>query len=326
MGRYLIRRTLFGILVLVVITQVTFFIFIKLPPGDPAYRLAGKDKSDEVLAQIRHNIGLDQGYWVMYGRFVKGLVPWPGEADEFLDPDIYYSWSNKVEVKEEIVERLPVTVTLTIGAVILWLLMGIPLGILSAVKRRSAADRAGMTFALLGVSIPTFVLGLLLNYVFWYKLGWAPPTGFDLGDSLWQSVWEGKFLLAWITLAVTSAAFYTRVVRGNMLETLSEDYIRTARAKGLSERRVTYKHALRASLTPVVTMLGLDIAGLLGGAVITENIFNLRGIGDYALASLDLTDFPAVMAVTILAAFFIVVANLIVDVIYAALDPRVRYA
>jgi peptide/nickel transport system permease protein len=322
MGRYLIRRTLFGILVLWIISVLTFLIFIKLPPGDPARRLAGKSATPERLAQIRHNLGLDQPVLVQYTRFAKGLVPLPGF---WLDEDVYYSWGNEVPVKDEIVERFPITATLTLGAAALWLLMGIPLGIISAVKRRSIADRAGMVFALFGVSVPTFWLGLVLLYVFWFKLGWAPPSGLDTRAPLWQSVLEGKFILAWVTLAVTSAAFYTRVVRSNMLETLTEDYIRTARAKGLSERRVTYKHAMRSSLTPVVTMLGLDVAGLLGGAVITEKVFNLQGLGGYVLDRLTLLDFPAVMAVTILSAFFIVTANLIVDILYAALDPRVRY-
>jgi peptide/nickel transport system permease protein len=257
-----------------------------------------------------------------YQRFASGLIPWPGL---FLNDNVYYSWVNHVSVRSKIAQTLPVTAMLTIGSVVLWLLIGIPIGILSAVRRRSLADRASMVFALFGVSIPDFWLGLLLIYVFFYKLRWAPPTGFDIGDSVWQSVLKGKFLLAWITLAVTSAAYYVRIVRGNMLEALSEDYIRTARAKGLPERSVTYKHALRASLTPVVTMLGLDIAGLLGGVVITENVFSLPGLGVYALQSLYNQDFPAVMAFTVVAAMFIVVANLIVDVIYAWLDPRVRY-
>ena len=167
---------------------------------------------------------------------------------------------------------------------------------------------------------------MVLIYVFFYRLGWAPPTGLEIGASLWQSIFQGKFLLAWITLAVTSAAFYARMVRGNMLEVLSEDYTRTARAKGLSERRVVYKHGLRAALTPVVTMVGLDIAFLLGGAVIVEQVFLLPGLGIYALQSLLDTNYPGVMAVTIVGALFIVTANLVVDVIYAALDPRVRYS
>jgi peptide/nickel transport system permease protein len=322
MGRYLIRRTLFMILVLWIISVVTFLIFMKLPPGDPARRLAGKVTTPQILDQIRENIGLDKPLVVQYGRFAKGLIPLPGL---WLDPTVYYSWSNQVAVKDEIVQRLPVTAWLTAGAAILWLLMGIPLGILSAVKRRTLADRAGMIFALIGVSAPTFWLGLIFLYVFFFKLQWAPPSGFDVGASTFQSVMDGKFILAWITLAITSAAFYTRIVRGNMLEVLSEDYIRTARAKGLPERTVTYKHALRASLTPVVTMLGLDIAGLLGGAVITEQVFGLPGLGNYAIDRLNALDFPPVMGVTIIAAIFIVVANLVVDIVYAALDPRVRY-
>jgi peptide/nickel transport system permease protein len=322
MGRYLIRRVLFGILVLWIISVLTFLIFVKLPPGDPARRLAGKAATPENIERIRTSLGLNEPIPVQYLKFAKGLVPLPGF---WLDEDVYYSYANNVPVKDEIAERLPVTVYLAIGGVILWLLIGIPTGIVSAVKRRSFADRAAMLFALLGVSLPTFWLGMVLIFVFFYQLGIAPPTGFDVGASAWESVLDGKFILAWIALAITSAAFYARMVRGNMLEVLSEDYTRTARAKGLTERRVIYKHGLRAALTPVVTMLGLDIAFLLGGAVITEQVFALPGLGNYALESLTSTDYPGVMAVTILAAVFIVVANLVVDVVYAALDPRVRF-
>lgn len=322
MGRYLIRRTLFMILVLWIISILTFLIFMKLPPGDPARRLAGKATNEQILAQIRENLGLNQPLTVQYARFAKGLIPWPGM---WLNENVYYSWSNQVAVKDEIRKRFPVTAVLTLGSAILWLAMGIPIGIISAVKRRSLADRAGMVFALIGVSAPTFWLGLIFLFVFYYKLKLVTAPGFDIGASLLESIKQGKFTLAWITLAITSAAFYVRIVRGNMLETLSEDYIRTARAKGLSERRVTYKHALRASLTPVVTILGLDIAGLLGGAVITEKVFELPGLGAYAIDRLNALDFPPVMGVTIVAAVFIVVANLIVDIIYASLDPRVRF-
>jgi peptide/nickel transport system permease protein len=322
-GRYLIRQSLFQVLVLWIISVVTFYIFVKLPAGDPARRFAGRGAPPAILQQVRHNLELDRPVVFQYGRFASGLIPWPGL---FLNDNVYYSWENHVSVRSKIAQTIPVTAALTIGSVVLWLLIGIPIGILSALRRRSWADRASMMFALFGVSMPEFWLGMILIYVFFYKLRWAPPTGFDIGDSVWQSVLKGKFLLAWITLAVTSAAYYVRIVRGNMLETMSEDYIRTARAKGLPERTVTYKHALRASLTPVITMLGLDIAGLLGGVVITENVFSLPGLGVYALQSLYNQDFPAVMAVTEVAAIFIVVANLIVDVVYAFLDPRVRYS
>lgn len=311
------------LLVLWVISVLTFLIFVKLPPGDPARRLAGRAGTPEVIELIQERLGLNDKLTTQYARFAKGLVPWPGL---WLNEEVYFSYANNVPVKSEIVERLPITATLMVGGVVLWLLIGIPTGIVSAVRRRSAADRTAMLFALIGVSMPSFWLGMVMIFIFFYQLGWAPPTGLDIGASLPKSILQGKFVLAWITVAVTSAAFYARMVRGNMLEVLSEDYTRTARAKGLSERRVIYKHGLRAALTPVVTMLGLDIAFLLGGAVITEQVFALPGLGEYALQSLSDTNYPGVMAVTIIGAIFIVTANLIVDVVYAALDPRVRYS
>ena len=189
-------------------------------------------------------------------------------------------------VKEEIYRRLPVTITLAVGAAVIWLAMGVPIGIISAVRKGSVWDRAGMVFALIGVSMPVFWLGQLLLYFFWFRLGWAPSSGLEIGDSIWQSIAKGKFILPWITLAFTSAAFYARMVRGNLIETMNEDYIRTARAKGLAERRVVYKHGLRGALTPVVTMLGLDIGLLLGGAFITETLFGLPGVGQYAVQSI----------------------------------------
>jgi peptide/nickel transport system permease protein len=322
MGRYLIRRVLFLILVLFVVSLLTFLIFVKLPAGDPARRAVGRTTTPEQIEAARKAFGLDKPLWVQYGRFAKGLIPWPGL---FLSEDVYYSYGNFVPVKEEIYRRLPVTITLAVGAAILWLLIGIPIGILSGIKRGSFWDRSAMLFALIGVSLPVFWLGQLLLYVFWFKLGIAPSSGLDIGASMWQSILDGKFILPWITLSVTSAAFYARMVRGNLIETMSEDYIRTARAKGLAERRVIFKHGLRGALTPVVTMLGLDIGALLGGAFITETLFGLPGIGQLAVISIGTNDFPMVMGVTILGALFIAVANLVVDVVYAFLDPRVRY-
>jgi peptide/nickel transport system permease protein len=218
-----------------------------------------------------------------------------------------------------------VTIALALGAAAVWLLIGIPIGIISAVRRRSLADRASMIFALFGVSAPVFWLAYLFLYVFWFKLGWAPSSGIPIGMSVWEAVLTGRFILPWLVLSLTFAAFYARMVRGNLIETMGEDYIRTARAKGLSEKRVVYKHGLRAALTPVVTMFGLDLAGLLGGAFITETVFNLPGIGQFAVRAIFLNDFPSVMGVTIFGAFFIALGNLLVDVAYAFLDPRVRY-
>jgi peptide/nickel transport system permease protein len=322
MGRYLIRRVLFVVLVLFVVSLLTFLIFVKLPAADPAVRATGRATTPQNIAAARHAFGLDKPVWVQYWRFAKGLIPWPGL---FLNKQVYFSYNGFVPVSEQIYSRLPVTATLAFGAAGVWLLIGIPIGILSAVRRRSIADRAAMVFALIGVSAPVFWLAYLFLFVFWFKLQWAPPSGFTIGMTVPKAVVTGRFVLPWIALSLTFAAFYARMVRGNLIETMGEDYIRTARAKGLSEKRVIYKHGLRAALTPVVTMLGLDLGVLLGGAFITETIFNLPGLGQYAVRSIFTNDFPAVMGVTVFAAFFISVANLIVDVTYAFLDPRVRY-
>jgi peptide/nickel transport system permease protein len=322
MGRYLIRRSLFLILVLFIVSLITFIIFVKLPAGDPARRAAGRTTTEANVEAARHAFGLDKPVYVQYARFAKGLIPWPGL---FLNEDVYFSYANFVPVKEEIFARLPVTLTLAVGAAITWLLIGIPIGIISAVRRRSVWDRASMVFALIGVSAPVFWLAYLFLYIFWFKLQWAPSSGIPIGTSVLEAVLQGRFILPWLVLALAFAAFYARMVRGNLIETMGEDYIRTARAKGLSEKRVIYRHGLRAALTPVVTMFGLDLATLLGGAFITETVFNLPGIGQYAVRAIFNNDFPSVMGVTLFAAFFFALANLIVDVAYAFLDPRVRY-
>ena len=322
MGRYLIRRTLFGILVLFIVSLMTFWIFVKLPSTDPVIRAVGRHPSPELVAKVRHKFGLDQSLPVQYWHFAKGLIPLPGF---WLNKDVYFSYGNQIPVSEEIKARLPYTAVLTIGAAILWLGMGIPIGIVSAIKPGSLFDRAGMLFALFGVSVPVFWLGLVLIYIFHFKLGIAPGIGIPSNENALEAMLAGRFVLPWITVAVTSAAFYSRLTRTNLMETMGEDYIRTARAKGMPERRVIYKHGLRSALTPLVTILGLDIAFLLGGAVITENVFGIPGLGQYALQGIYTDDFPVVMGVTVVGAFFIVVANLIVDVAYAALDPRVRY-
>lgn len=322
MGRYLIRRSLFLVLVLLIVSFMTFLIFYKLPPGDPARIAAGRRTSPDIIAQARENLGLDKPWYVQYGRFAKGLVPCCGM---FLNEQVYYSYNNFVPVKEQVFDRLPVTIVLAVGASIIWVLIGIPIGIMSAIKPRSARDRAGMLFALFGVSAPVFWLGYVMLYIFWFTLGWFPGSSLPVDETLLESVLRGRFVLPWVTLSLTFAAFYARMTRSNLIETMSEDYIRTARAKGLAERRVIFKHGLRAALTPVVTMFGLDLGILLGGAVITEQVFNLPGMGHYVVDALATNDFPAVMGVTVFAALFIIVANLVVDVAYAFLDPRVRY-
>jgi peptide/nickel transport system permease protein len=326
MGRYLIRRVLFMVLVIIIVSLLTFLIFVKLPAGDPARRAVGRTTTPEQIENARRAFGLDKPLYVQYWRFLKGFIPWPGL---WLNEDVYYSYDGFIPVKEELARRIPITAVLAIGAAVLWLLLGIPIGIISGVKRRSVADRASMIFAIIGVSMPIFWLAQLLLYTFWYKLELLPESGIPIGYNGWagalRAAAEGRFVLPWISLAYINAAFYARMVRGNLIETMNEDYIRTARAKGLSERRVIYKHGLRGALTPVVTMLGLDIGLLLGGAFITETVFGLPGIGQKAVRAISTNDFPTVMGVTILGAFIIAVANLVVDVAYAFLDPRVRY-
>jgi peptide/nickel transport system permease protein len=322
MGRYLIRRLLFFVLVLFIVSLFTFVIFVKLPSVDPAIRAAGRHPSAQLLATIRHKFGLDRPLYVQYWQFAKGLIPWPGL---FLNKEVYFSYGSHVPVSEEMSSRIPITLALTMGSAVLWLLIGIPIGIISAIRPRSVVDRAGTLFALFGVSAPTFWLGLVLLYVFWFKLHLLPSSGIPANQTLLQAILGGRFILPWIVLALTTAAFYSRMVRGNLMESMTEDYIRTARAKGMSERKVIFKHGLRSALTPVVTMFGMDVAFLLGGAVVVETVFQLPGLGQYAILSLQVNDFPPVMGVTVLGAVFIVVANLIVDVVYAFLDPRVRY-
>jgi peptide/nickel transport system permease protein len=321
-ARYIARRLLYSVLVLVIISVLTFLIFVKLPAGDPARRAVGRRTDPGQIAAARRAFGLDRPVIVQYGRFAKGLIPLP---NTFLSEDVYYSFSNFVPVREEIVRRLPVSGILALGAASLWLLIGIPLGVLSGVRPRSAAARWTMILAIVGVSMPVFWLGQLLLYTLWYKLHLAPESGLDIGAGVWQSAFQGKFVLPWITVAVGYAAIYARMLRSNMLETTQEDYIRTARAKGLSERRVIYKHALRGAVTPIVTMLGIDFATILAGLVITENLYGLPGLGQLAVQSIFTNDFPMVMGVTVIGSMFILMANVVVDIAYAFLDPRVRY-
>lgn len=243
----------------------------------------------------------------------------------FLSEDVYYSFSNYLPVREEIWRRLPVSAVLGTGAALLWLMVGVPLGIASGVRPRSLGARWTMIGAIVGVSLPVFWLGQLLLYFVWFKLHLAPASGLQINASVWGSALHGKFILPWITVAVGYAAVYARMLRSNMIETTQEDYFRTARAKGLSERRVVYKHALRGALTPIVTMLGIDFATILAGLVITETLFGLPGLGQLAVSSIFSNDFPMVMGVTIIGSIFILTANIVVDVAYAFLDPRVRY-
>ena len=321
MIRYIIRRLLWVFVTLLLITLLTYLIFFVMPPTKPEVNFAGKQPTPELVAEVRRQFGLDKPVVVQYGLFVKRIFL----GDEWGWPGLGFSFTTRDALKPIIFNRLLVTLQLALGSAILWLLVGIPIGILSALRPRSLFDRAAMGFALFGVSTPVFFLGPVLLYVFWFKLGWLPGSGFYPIGQYGFTEWFMHMILPWSVLALAFAAFYARMTRGNLIEAMGEDYIRTARAKGLSERRVVLKHGLRASLTPIVTILGLDLGGLLGGALITETVFNLQGLGNYAVKSVFSGDLYAILDVTLIAAFFITFANLLVDIVYAFLDPRVRY-
>ena len=320
MGRYIIRRTLWVLLVVILITFFTYLIFFRLAP-DPVAQFAGKQPTPQLKAEIREQLGLDQPFLTQYGLFVKRVFL----GDEYGWPGLGFSYDTRTAIKPELMERAWVSIQLALGGAVIWLLMGIPIGIISALKRRTLVDRLAMGFALFGVSAPVFFLGLVALFVFWQTLGILPGTGY-VPFSENPAEWLGHFIMPWFVLALLYAAFYARMVRGNLIETMGEDYIRTARAKGLSERRVVAKHGLRASLTPIVTMFGMDLGLLLGGALITETVFNLPGMGIWVVQSTTRNDFPVVLAVTLIAAFAVTAMNLIVDIVYAYLDPRVRYS
>jgi len=322
MGRYVIRRLLWATLVVLIVTLLTFVIFYVMPPGDPAVRFAGKQPTPELIAQVREQLGLDKSLPEQYVLFLKRLVT----GDEYGWPGLGFSFDSRTPIIDEIKQRTPRTVSLALGAAVIWLIMGVTIGIISALKRRSFADRFAMGFALFGISAPVFWLGLLALWIFVQKAGVDEfSTGYvPFAASPFQ--WFTHLVLPWIVLALLYAAFYARMTRGNLIDTLGEDYIRTARAKGLPERTVIMKHGLRASLTPVVTMFGMDIALLIGGAVITETVFNIQGLGNWAVSSAASADLPAVVGVTLVLAIAVALMSLIVDILYAYLDPRVRYS
>jgi peptide/nickel transport system permease protein len=318
---YILRRLFWMLIVVACVIGITFIVFYLLPAGDPALRFAGKNPTQEELDLIRHRLGLDQAWYVQFGKFIKTFFT----GDQYGWPGLGYTFAGGSSVLDLIAARAPRTIFLIIGASTLWLSFGVAIGIISAVKRRTVVDRGAMGFALFGISAPVFWLGLMLLYIFWRQLGWTGGTGY-ISPTESITGFFSHMILPWTALAMLYAAFYARMTRNNLLETLGEDYIRTARAKGLTERQVIFKHGLRASLTPIVTMFGLDIALLVGGAVITESVFNIQGLGYLAINSALTQDLPTVVGVVLVAAVAVAIANLVVDILYAFIDPRVRYA
>jgi peptide/nickel transport system permease protein len=333
MLKYLARRLSATLLVLTLVSMSVFGIFAVLPM-DPAALTCGKGCSPAVIEGNRHRLGLDVPVQVQYGRFVKGLFVGRDYGDGAAAfhcpaPAFGYSFNRHECVSQLVGEAFPVTLSLAVGAFILWMLVGVGLGILAARKKNEWQDRVATAFVLIGTSLPTFISGILILIFVALKFNFINPIEMGRWVSPYQDpvLWFRNFIFPWITLALLFAATYTRFTRSNVIETSTEDYIRTARAKGLPERDILRKHTLRAALAPIITLAGLDFAGLLGGAIITESIFNLPGLGRLSLRAVLVDyDLPTILATTILAATFVVVANLIVDIAYAYLDPRVRVA
>lgn len=332
MVAYVIRRLFSAVATLFVVTLVTFGIFFMIPKltgSDPAALYTGKLADERAIEGIRLKLGLDQPLWIQYGRFLKGLLV---GRDYNNGPDIThcaapcfgYSFKTDQAVWPLLLDRLPTTLGLAAGAAVIWLLFGIGSGLVSALRKGSLADRGLMGIALAGVSLPIYFTAQLATLIVVYMLGLLPSVNGDVTLLSDPTTWFLMMILPWTTLAFLYAAAYARYTRASMLETLSEDFVRTARAKGLRERTVIGKHALRPGLTPLVTVFGLDLGALLGGAILTETTFNLPGIGREAIHAVSQLDLPIILGVTLFGAFFIVIANLVVDLLYGVIDPRVR--
>src|SRR3954449_9825838 len=320
MGRFVIRRLLWAIVLLFVVSFLTFIIFYLFPSADPAALRAGKQPNPELVEQIRHNLGLDNPWYQQYWDYLVRLV---GHGD------FGYSFQNNISVREQIFDRLPATISLAAGAAVIFLTLGILIGIISGTRPRSLLDRFTMGGSLVAISAPVFWLGLVSLFLFANDIGKFPifeGAGSYVPISEDPSQWFASLILPWLVLAASFTAVYARLLRGNLIEVLSEDYIRTARAKGLRERRVVFRHGVRSAITPLVTAAGIDIGILLGGAILTETVFNIPGIGRLAYDSIQNSDLPMIQGTVLIGAFFIIIANLVVDILYALIDPRVTYA
>ncbi len=310
---FVVRRVIGMVLVLIAVSFIVFLIYVVVPGGDPAQRIAGRTATEQNIENIRHDWGFDQPFYVQYydlmkKAFTNGLV----------------SQTNQTSVDTQIWQGIPATFSLAVGAAVIWLLFGVLVGVFSAITAGRLSDRLITLLALTGISMPVFWLGLLSRYFLAEKNTWF-PDGEYVGFTVSPTQWLFHLILPWFVLAVLFIGFYGRVLRGNILDTINEDYVRTARAKGVDPRRVLVKHVLRNSLIPIVTLFGLDFAAVLGGgAILTETVFDLHGVGQYAAQSISNFDLPPIIGVTLFGAFFIVFFSAVVDFLYAFLDPRIR--
>jgi peptide/nickel transport system permease protein len=313
MARFLVRRTLSAALLLLATSFVVFSFFEIIPSYNPAREIAGRNANQTTVNEVARKFDFNKPFYVQYANTMK--LVFTGQVIDYQDD---------LNVVDQFRQRFPVTLSLVIPAALIWLVMATVLGSVSALRVGRLADRGVMVAAIVGVSVPIFLLAALLLYIFAYKLKWFPNTGYThFGDS--PTEWAFHLVLPWISIAVLSIGFYSRVLRSNLLDMVNQDFVRTARAKGLSQRRVFVRHVLRNSLMPIVTMFGLDFATLLGGAaLVTETVFNLPGIGQYEASAIGNLDVPPILVGSIFTAFFVVVFGAIVDVAYAVLDPRIR--
>jgi peptide/nickel transport system permease protein len=328
---YIVRRLFAAVGLLLVVALITYCIFYQLPlwagmsVNNLAAEFVGKSQNQQAIQGVIQRFHFDQPFFVQYYDYVKAIIV----GDTYSDgtqlvhcsaPCFGYSFRNTEQVWPTLLDRFPVTLSIAIGAAVLWLIVGIAVGVLSAVRKGSVLDRTVMIFCLLGVALPVYFIGPLL-----WMLDGFPGISYNsfLGDPIgWaQSLW-----IPWVALAFGYAAIYARMTRAGVLDALNDDYVRTARAKGLGDGRVIFKHALRAAVMPIITMFGMDVGAVLGGAVLVEFTFSLPGLGELAITSLQQSDLPVIMGVTLLAAFFVIIMNLVVDVVYAKFDPRVRLA
>jgi len=333
--RYLIRRLLWALVLFFAVTVVTYVIFF-LIPADPAQRACGQLQTQQCLQQAHHFLGLDRPVYVQYGKFFGRLLPFDANGlvhghSPIKTPSLGISFANRQQVNSIVAGAAPVTASLVFGGAVTWLLISIPIGILSALRPRSLLDRGAMTFVLIGISAHPVWIGLIFLYLFAFKVHIFPlgeycnminpPVGTSCGGPV---QWFYHLILPWITFAILFAALYVRMIRANVIETLNEDYVRTARAKGAPESKVMRSHVLRNAMLPVVTMLGMDIALGLGGAIFTENVYDLPGLGRVLRLSLDNFDLPTTQGIVVFGTVAIIAFNLIVDLLYAAIDPRIR--
>ncbi len=323
MIRYIFRRLLWAIVLFLAVTIVTYVIFY-LIPVDPARLAAGRNPTPQEVKNVAHYLGTDKPVYYQYGLFLKRLV---------IDHSLGYSFANRQSVNSAIFAAAPVTISLVLGGAILWMFIALPVGIYSALHPRSRLDRVAMASVLVGISAHPVWIGLMLSYIFGFRLELFPIQGYCnlKGSIAGQSCggpidWLYHMVLPWLTFAVLYAAFYVRMIRTNVMETLNEDYVRTARAKGASEIRVMVQHVIRNAMLPVVTMLGMDIAIALGGAVLTETVFGLPGLGKLAITGISTFDLPIIVGTVVFASVMVISFNLLVDILYAWVDPRIRLA